>query len=71
MSLMSNQEKLYTTGEAGEILQLTGRQVLRLCQQGRIKGAFQGDPTNHRSPWLIPQSSIEAILRLREAQANR
>ena len=69
MSHLSN-EKLYTTGEAGDILRLTSRQVLRLCKEGRIR-AFQGDPTNPKSKWLIPQSSIDEIMRLREAQANR
>ena len=71
MSQSSQREKLYTTGEVAEIIGLTRRQVLRLVKDGRIKGAFQGDPTNNLSPWLIPQSSIDAFLRLREAQANR
>lgn len=71
MSIMSNEEKRYTTAEVAKILGLTGRQVLRLCKEGRIKGAYQGDPTNHRSPWVIPQSALDSFLRLREAQANR
>ncbi len=71
MSIMSNEEKKYTTAEVATILGLTGRQVLRMCKQGRIKGAYQGDPTNNRSPWIIPQSALDSFLRLREAQANR
>ncbi len=71
MSNMSNREKQYTTAEVAEIIGLTGRQVLRLCKQGRPKGAYQGDPTNSRSPWIIPQSALDSFLRLREAQANR
>jgi len=70
MSHSSKSETLYTTGEAAEILGVTRRQVLRLCKEGRIR-SFQGDPTNSKSPWLIPQSSIDEIMRLREAQANR
>lgn len=70
MSHESNEEKLYTTGEVAEILGVTRRQVLRMCKEGRIR-SFQGDPTNSKSPWLIPQSSIDSILRQRKAQLER
>lgn len=71
MSHSTDSKNIYTVTQAAKVLDRSPRQVQRMCVEGRLKGAYQLDPTNVRSHWRIPKSALDTILRLREAQAER
>lgn len=51
------------TKEAAERLGLKQNTVSKLCREGKIKGAEQD---SKGSPWHIPESAIEEILKLKK-----
>lgn len=69
MSIMTTQEQViadkdYSVAEAAELLDLTGRHLLRLINDNHFEGAYRLAPVP-KSPYRIPGSAIIAFIEKR------
>lgn len=56
------------TKEAAERLRLTQSTIAKMCRNGKVKGAEQD---KKGSPWHIPESTIEEMLKQMKIKNNK
>lgn len=56
---------VYTTAEAGELLRVSGRTVLRLIESGRLGAVNIGSPERVR--WRVPECELDRLAGRRAA----
>lgn len=55
--------------EAARILGVSDRQIKYWLESGELRGR-KVNPSHRNSPWLIERSSVDAMLKRRQAQAK-
>lgn len=55
-------EQRYTTDEVAQMLRESSTIIKQACRRGLFKGAYKKASGGLTSPWIIPESAIEAYL---------
>lgn len=52
--------RVLNANQAARALGLSRRQIVNLCQNGQLSGAYQDDDRNTNGQWWIPEEAVEA-----------
>lgn len=55
-------ERRYTVDEVAEMLRESRTSIKQACRRGLFRGAYKKASGGLTSPWVVPESAIEAYL---------
>lgn len=67
--VVTNEEETYRTSKAAEILKVDQTTVARWIREGEMK-AIKLNPNRRNSPFLVPKSEVDRMLRLQKGEGE-